>query len=203
MPVSLHSLTLQRAADALGGKVKLCQLLRVPMSDLESWLAGMVAPPIDAFLKAVDVVSSPLPEKIAETSLGEALRATGAKMGNVQLLYPDGLHIVAQRGFERPFLDFFACVDMEGSCGAAMQQGRRVVVADVASDRIFADSAVRDVMAQARVRSVQSTPIFGAYGRLFGVLSTHRDEPGTPSETELHALDRIVRRTARWLEAGA
>jgi GAF domain-containing protein len=197
--MKVHSLTLQRAAELLGGKMKLRELLRVPMSELEAWLAGVAAPPLHAFLKAVDVIDT---GKVAiESALDCALRATGTAMGNVQLLYPDGLRIVAQRGFERAFLDFFARVDDAGTaCGAAMKQGRRIVVADVASDAIFAGTAAGEVLVAARVRAVQSTPLIGASGRLLGILSTHRDAPGAPEDSELDALDRIARRTTQWLE---
>lgn len=218
MPINVHSVALQRAAELLGGKVKLRERLRVPMSELENWLAGVVAPPLDAFLKAVDVISShqgnpveadtatlpPSAARIAiETSLDAALRATGADMGNVQLLYPDGLRIVAQRGFRQPFLEFFARVNHEGSCGAAKQEGRRVVVADVSSDPIFAGTVAAEIMAQARVRACQSTPLVASSGRLLGMVNTHFAEAGAPDENDLRALDRIARRAARWLEAGA
>jgi GAF domain len=214
MPISVHSLALQRAADLLGGKMRLRELLRVPMSELENWLAGAVAPPLDAFLKAVDVINSPQPPSTTvtlaagparvaiESALDAALQTTGARKGNVQLLYADGLRIVTQRGFARRFLDFFECVDDESSaCGVAMKAGRRVVVADVRDEPMFAGAAA-EVMARERVRSVQSTPIVGGSGKLLGVLSTHREAPGAPGAEALQALDRIVRRAARWLEAG-
>jgi hypothetical protein len=35
------------------------------------------------------------------------------------------------------------------------------------------------------------------------MLNTHGEEPGLPDEGALRALDRIAKRTARWLEAGA
>lgn len=48
--------TLQKAADLLGGRKKLARHLRVPMSELESWMSGKEVPPIGVFLKAVDLV---------------------------------------------------------------------------------------------------------------------------------------------------
>lgn len=39
-----------------GGQKKLARYLRVPLADLEKWLAGSDAPPMSAFLKAVDFV---------------------------------------------------------------------------------------------------------------------------------------------------
>jgi hypothetical protein len=50
-------------------------------------------------------------------------------MGNVQLLTGNTLKLAVQRGFDAPFLDFFATVDDAGSvCGAALLAGQRIVV---------------------------------------------------------------------------
>ena len=204
MSTTIHAATLQRAADLLGGKPRLRAHLRVPMRELESWLDGAATPPLDVFLKAVDVISRPQTARVALAAcLDAALRTTGAERGNVQLLHPEGLRIVEQRGFERPFLDFFACVHNEGSCGASLKDGRRVVVPDVRADPIFTGDAIAEIMAQANVRSVQSTPLIGVSGKVLGVLNTHREEKGEPSTDELHALDDIATRTAHWLELGA
>ena len=58
-PTTVQSRALRRAADILGGKDKLRAALRVPMASLEEWLEGKVQPPMDVFLKAVDIISSP------------------------------------------------------------------------------------------------------------------------------------------------
>ena len=51
----------------------------------------------------------------------------------------DTLKIVAQRGFEAPFLAFFNTVhDGLAACGTAMQRGERVIVEDVAASPLFA-----------------------------------------------------------------
>jgi hypothetical protein len=43
--------------------------------------------------------------------LDAAIEITGAQTGNIQLLEGDSLRITVQRGFDRPFLEFFASVD--------------------------------------------------------------------------------------------
>ena len=58
-PNTVQVRALRRAAEILGGKDKLRAALRVPMSSLDQWLDGKVAPPMDVFLKAVDIISSP------------------------------------------------------------------------------------------------------------------------------------------------
>jgi hypothetical protein len=264
---SIQAQTLQRAASMLGGKEKLRELLRVPMRELESWLAGSERPPLDVFLKAVDVVSEPPSEAVrrsrelrrasdalkaaatrsverarliqqailegqaaratvtpqptsalgyleakfepqdgkamVEAALDAAIGAIGADMGNVQLARPDGLHIVAQRGFEAPFLDFFAVVhDVRSACSSAMNGGRRVVITDVATDPLFAGTPTGEIMAKAGVRAVQSTPLVADFGRLLGVLSTHWTTPREVTERMEDVLDHIAHRTAFWLDGG-
>ncbi len=56
MPTSVYSRTLQKAAEAVGGQKKLARLLRVPLGELEKWLADKDEPPMAVFLKAVDMV---------------------------------------------------------------------------------------------------------------------------------------------------
>ena len=56
MPASVYSRTLQKAAEAKGGSKKLARLLRVPLADLEKWIADKDEPPMSIFLKAVDLV---------------------------------------------------------------------------------------------------------------------------------------------------
>ena len=58
-PLTVQARTLQHAADILGGKDKLRAALRVPKTSLEQWLKGRALPPMDVFLKAVDIISTP------------------------------------------------------------------------------------------------------------------------------------------------
>lgn len=188
----------------LGGKDRLRALMRVPVAQLDAWLAGKEKPPMDVFLKAVDVISA-TPQAGADTllwTLDAALRATGADMGNVQLVSPEGLRIVAQRGFEAPFLDYFARVvpELPSSCGAALKHCARVVVPEVESHPIFAGTQAAEVMAQARARACQSTPLRAKDGTLLGMLNTHYDRPHEPSARELEAIDHLARHASFWLE---
>jgi GAF domain-containing protein len=127
-----------------------------------------------------------------ESALDAAIEAARADMGNVQLKREDGLHIVAQRGFNDAFLEFFDRVRDTA--------GGRIVVADVAADPIFAGTEAAKVMEAAGVRAVQSTPLIAASGVVLGMLSTHYCEPRTPDEDDLQEIDLIARRAAFWLE---
>jgi hypothetical protein len=57
---SVYARALRRAADILGGKDKLRAALHVPAHSLDEWLEGRSEPPMDVFLKTVDILSAPL-----------------------------------------------------------------------------------------------------------------------------------------------
>jgi PAS domain S-box-containing protein len=132
-----------------------------------------------------------------------AIAITGADMGNIQLLdrKSGALRIVASRGFERPFLEFFNAVhEGEGTCGHAVQHGLRVVVGDITASPVFVGTPALEVLLTAGVRAVQSTPLLCRSARLLGVLSTHYRKPRVPTDRELHLLDVLVRQAADWIE---
>ena len=56
MASSVYSRTLQKAADLLGSRKKLARVLRVPTKDLDSWIADEVKPPLNVFLRVVDLI---------------------------------------------------------------------------------------------------------------------------------------------------
>ena len=261
-PLTVQARALRRAAEILGGKDKLRAALHVPMPSLEQWLEGQALPPMDVFLKAVDIISGPTGQAIPataakrsrvltqqsddlirnsaltmartrelrelararqlpkvsqfletafgthersamlESALEAAIDATQAQMGNIQLKDDSGLRIVAYRGFDVRFLEFFSCVsDGHGAaCGAAMKSGARVIVSDVANDPIFVGTEAASVMEKASARAVQSTPLVSSSGQFLGMLSTHFDHPHRPAANELALVDLIAEHTAHWLE---
>ena len=69
------------------------------------------------FLREHDV------QTLLEETLAAALTATGTDRGNVQIVdwRTKSLRIVAQRGFDADFLEFFARVRAEGACGKALR----------------------------------------------------------------------------------
>jgi hypothetical protein len=81
------------------------------------------------------------PSRVLTTIVDVAIRLSGADMGILQLFDPtaNSLLMAAQRGFEKPFLDYFAVVaDTDCACGEAMATGDIVIVDDVATSDIFA-----------------------------------------------------------------
>ena len=56
MTSNVYSRTLQKAAQLAGGTKQLARQLRVPLAELQKWLAGSDTPPMPVFLRAVDLV---------------------------------------------------------------------------------------------------------------------------------------------------
>ena len=142
------------------------------------------------------------PGFVLHSALNAALNSTEAERANVQLVAPDGLHLVAHIGFEQPFLEFFSLVtcDTPSCCRRAHEDGKRVIVADVATDPVFAGTDAGRIMLDAHAAACQSTPLVGASGELLGMLSTHYEAPHEPTASELAALDLVCQRASRWLD---
>jgi PAS domain S-box-containing protein len=135
--------------------------------------------------------------------LYEVLDATielqGADFGNIQLYDKETrtLEIVAQRGVQQEFLNYFASVDAdEGSaCGLALKQRSRVIIEDVNLNPDF--ERHRHIAASAGFRAVQSTPLADrSSGGPVGMLSTHFRTPHQPSARELRLTDLYARQAA-------
>ncbi len=140
---------------------------------------------------------------LMEDILSAAIEIAGADMGNVQLMDRETnvLKIVAQRGFESAFADFFTAVHAEMAvCGEAMARGERIVIEDVAASPIFAGTPFREAMLSAGVRAVQSTPLVSRSGRIVGMFLTHYRQPHLPNERHLALLDLLARQAAELVE---
>ena len=221
MPGREHSLLIQKAACAVGGEDRLRILLGASWPELYGWLDGDTAVPTSVFLKLVDLLehtpAAPAPPalhpflepnyrpaspaEVCESALEAALTVAGTDLGNVQLLDAAGvLRISAQRGFEPPFLDFFAEVKgLESACGVALMLGRQFAVADVETHELFSGTPAGKVILAAGARAVESSPIMDASGAPIGMLSVHHRSPGTPDAQVMALLARIARRAGALL----
>jgi len=133
-----------------------------------------------------------------------AIAEIGADTGTAQALDPvtGCLRLVASRGFDKHFLDFFAVVP-DGdhcACGTALKRGDRIIVADVERSPIFVGQRSGDVLREAEVRSVQSTPLVGRNGNLVGMVSTHWRHMWEPMDDALKRLDTMIDRVMRDIE---
>ncbi len=138
--------------------------------------------------------------KLLEEIVAVAIEITAAHKGNIQLLDDGVLRIVAQRNFDQPFLDFFDEVhDGQAACGAALRQGGRVVIEDVAGSEVY-DDAARKTMLDAQALGVQSTPLVTRSGEILGMFSTHYARAGKIPERDLRWLDLLARLAADLIE---
>jgi PAS domain S-box-containing protein len=133
--------------------------------------------------------------------LDAAIEIVKAEKGTLQLLEGNSLRIVAHLGHQQPFLDFFESAENRASvCGEATRRGERVIVPDIETSSLFADTASLSVLRNAGVRAVQSTPISSRTGALLGILTTQWIVPHTPGEHDLWRLDLLVRQAADLIE---
>ena len=70
MASSVYSRTLQKAAELIGGRKKLCHYLRVPAAELQKWIDDKAIPPKGIFLRAVDLIIEETPPP-ADSDPGE------------------------------------------------------------------------------------------------------------------------------------
>lgn len=147
------------------------------------------------------LAATSLPQML-EDVLDAIIGLLNADFGNVQLYSKQtgALEIVAQRGFQREFLEHFRNVrgDDSASCGRALRQQTRVIIEDVQIDPGFASH--RRVAAAAGYRAVQSTPLLSRKGEFLGIVSTHFRQPHRPSDHELRLTDLYARQAAEMIE---
>ena len=83
MSSSVYSRTFQKAAQLAGSHKKLARHLRVPLAELERWIAGKGEPPVACFLKAVDFVldeaPAPSSSEAGEPPAPQDCAASGAR----------------------------------------------------------------------------------------------------------------------------
>ena len=139
-------------------------------------------------------------EAVLQASLEAAIAVFGADFGNIQRVVHRGmgLEIVAQHGFEAPFLNYFAYVrDSSTPCGIALRAGDLVCVQDVATSQLFQGTEALEKLLAAQVRAVSSMPLTSARGEVIGMLSIHYRSPREHSPSErlrMRALAKVVGR---------
>jgi hypothetical protein len=134
--------------------------------------------------------------------LHSATELSEADYGAVQLRDPvhGGLIIEGQQGFGRDFLDFFSYIDDAGTaCGTTVAKRSQTFVEDVATSPIYT-AQDRDVVLEAGVRSVLSTPLRDDTERVVGAVTTHFSAPRrNPGDAAAAAIQRQADECAQWL----
>lgn len=136
--------------------------------------------------------------------LAAVIEGTGADMGNIQAYVreTESLHIRVHRGFQEHFLEFFDSVDPgQAVCGTALKSKGRVIVPDIANSSMFTGTRLLEVMLDAGIRAVQSTPVMGKSGDVWGMLSTHYRTVAEPGKKDLLLIDYFAGWAAEILEA--
>jgi PAS domain S-box-containing protein len=77
-----------------------------------------------------------------------------------------------------------------GSCGTAAYRGEQVIVADIATDPLWAD--FRDLALSHSLRACWSTPIFSSEGKVIGTFAMYYREPRSPSPREQDTIKHIT-----------
>jgi PAS domain S-box-containing protein len=165
-----------------------------------------LAAEVDALAKLDDWSSRLWQMSSQKEGLSEMLVAVigllGADKANVQLLDSKRgvLNIVAQCGFEQPFLDFFREVSAadQSACARSLRSGRQVVIEDIETDA--ASAPLRAIARASGFRAVTSTPLLSNQGAVLGVLSTHFKSPHRPSEESLLRLNLYARQAAGFVQ---
>jgi PAS domain S-box-containing protein len=136
---------------------------------------------------------------ILEEVLDAVMELQQADFGDVQL-YDAGtatLRIVAHRGLDQAFLDYFESVDASDTSawGLALRSGHHIIIEDVDIDPGFAPH--RGIAASTGFRGVQAMPLYDrTSGKPIGMLSTRFRQPYRPTERELRLTDLFARQAA-------
>lgn len=130
-----------------------------------------------------------------------------SQFASMQALHqvPNGgseLQLLAHRGFNLEAVQYWDRVRIDSmcSCGVALTEGRRTIIADVEQHEPLADTGDLTIYRKNGIRSVQSTPLYARGGELVGMISTHWDRPHCPSEHELQLFDILARQAADLIE---
>ncbi len=119
-------------------------------------------------------------------------------IATVLLVDEDGQRLRAVAGRRAP-AEYSRAVDgvsigpRVGSCGTAAYRGEPVIVADIATDPLWAD--FRDLALGHGLRACWSTPIFSQHGKVLGTFAVYFLTPRRPTAEELRLVD-ILTRTA-------
>ena len=128
-----------------------------------------------------------------EEILSAAVEITDAEMGHIQQCDTAGaMAIAAQMGFGQPLSD--------RANGHTPSSERRVLVEDVTTSPLLADSSSRQSLLAAGARALQATPLHDRAGRVIGMFSTHYRRPHRFGEAELRWIDLLARHAGNALE---
>jgi PAS domain S-box-containing protein len=77
-----------------------------------------------------------------------------------------------------------------GSCGTAAYRGEPVIVADIATDPLWA--TYRDLALPHSLRACWSTPVFSSQGKVIATFAMYHREPRRPARRDQEIIDQIT-----------
>ena len=137
--------------------------------------------------------------------LGEAVAQMRSDAASVQLL--DGqkneLLLLGWKGFHPDSAAHWERVSVgpESTCGVALKERQRVIVADVTDPACGLTQEGIAYYKLSGLVAVQSTPLASRDGRLLGMLSTHWQRLHEPGEHDLARFDVLARQAADAIES--
>lgn len=132
--------------------------------------------------------------KIFSEIIDTAMYIMQADRGIIQLLdeHSNIFRIIAHRGFDQPFLNFFNSVhESHSACAMVLERRQPVIIKDITQSP-FIDSQSLEVMLAAGIRAVQSIPLFSCTGHLLGLLSTYHCASHHPPERILELVHLLA-----------
>jgi PAS domain S-box-containing protein len=116
-------------------------------------------------------------------------------LSSILLLDPDGksLRHGAAPSLPRAYIeavDGAAIGPSAGSCGTAAYRAEPVIVADIATDPLWAD--YRDLALPHGLRACWSSPILSSEGKVLGTFATYYREPRSPAPQEHNVIEQIT-----------
>lgn len=135
--------------------------------------------------------------------LQKAITITSADKGNLQILDPLSctMSIKVHAGFSVQFLQFFEDLNHRtAGCQTASICLERVVVEDVRRSPLFMGTKVLQVLLEAGVEAMQSTPLITKDRYLVGMISTHYRIPTHPTKAQLRLMDELAEMAAEFID---
>lgn len=207
-----------------GGPQQLAAYLRITESKLAYMLDGLATVPEEIFFKTVDLVTSRGLTELTERTRarmravaalqrsteirGQLLESAAMQMrsdaASLQLLdtQKNELLLLGWKGFHPDSAAYWQRVPCgsESTCGAALKERQRVIVADVHDPACGLTEEGIAYYKRSGLVAVQSTPLVSRDGHLLGMMSTHWRRLHQPTQADLALFDVLARQAADLLD---